>query len=83
MWGRVWDDNSWIVSSDLVPCSHSSKGDVVDSETVVRARGLPWQSSDQDVARFFKGLNMARHGSGMGECGSVNRMKSLHGWFTH
>lgn len=33
---------------------------MVDSETVVRARGLPWQSSDQDVARFFKGLNIAR-----------------------
>lgn len=43
-----------------MPCSHSSKADVVDSETVVRARGLPWQSSDQDVARFFKGLNIAR-----------------------
>uniref|UniRef100_G3SGR8 Epithelial splicing regulatory protein 2 n=1 Tax=Gorilla gorilla gorilla TaxID=9595 RepID=G3SGR8_GORGO len=41
------------------PCS---KADVVDSETVVRARGLPWQSSDQDVARFFKGLNVARGG---------------------
>ncbi|XP_036690437.1 epithelial splicing regulatory protein 2 isoform X5 [Balaenoptera musculus] len=41
------------------PCS---KADVVDSETVVRARGLPWQSSDQDVARFFKGLNIARCG---------------------
>ncbi|XP_069900409.1 epithelial splicing regulatory protein 2 isoform X2 [Globicephala melas] len=38
------------------PC----KADVVDSETVVRARGLPWQSSDQDVARFFTGLNIAR-----------------------
>ncbi|EHB17049.1 Epithelial splicing regulatory protein 2 [Heterocephalus glaber] len=41
------------------PCS---KADVVESETVVRARGLPWQSSDQDVARFFKGLNIARGG---------------------
>ncbi|XP_064129947.1 epithelial splicing regulatory protein 2 isoform X1 [Loxodonta africana] len=41
------------------PCS---KTDVVDSETVIRARGLPWQSSDQDVARFFKGLNIARGG---------------------
>ncbi|XP_077918703.1 epithelial splicing regulatory protein 2 isoform X2 [Halichoerus grypus] len=40
------------------PC----KADAVDSETVVRARGLPWQSSDQDVARFFKGLNIARGG---------------------
>uniref|UniRef100_H9KY09 Epithelial splicing regulatory protein 2 n=1 Tax=Callithrix jacchus TaxID=9483 RepID=H9KY09_CALJA len=41
------------------PCS---KADVVDSETVVPARGLPWQSSDQDVARFFKGLNVATGG---------------------
>lgn len=47
-------------SSDPGPSPHSSKADVVDSETVVRARGLPWQSSDQDVARFFKGLNIAR-----------------------
>ncbi|KAK3085541.1 hypothetical protein FSP39_004993 [Pinctada imbricata] len=39
-----------------------SKTDVVDDETVVRARGLPWQSSDQDIARFFKGLNIAKGG---------------------
>lgn len=38
----------------------SSKSDVVDDESVVRARGLPWQSSDQDIARFFKGLNIAK-----------------------
>lgn len=36
--------------------------DVVDDETVVRARGLPWQSSDQDVACFFRGLNVAKGG---------------------
>uniref|UniRef100_A0A672TKA0 Epithelial splicing regulatory protein 2 n=1 Tax=Strigops habroptila TaxID=2489341 RepID=A0A672TKA0_STRHB len=41
------------------PCS---KPETVDSETVVRARGLPWQSSDQDIARFFKGLNIAKGG---------------------
>lgn len=57
--GRVWGgDKSWTALT--VPCVHSNKADVVDSETVVRARGLPWQSSDQDVARFFKGLNIAR-----------------------
>ncbi len=38
----------------------SSKDEEVDSNTVVRARGLPWQSSDQDIARFFRGLNVAR-----------------------
>ena len=32
----------------------------VESEVVVRARGLPWQSSDQDVAHFFAGLNIAK-----------------------
>ncbi|KAH9362420.1 hypothetical protein HPB48_020170 [Haemaphysalis longicornis] len=37
-----------------------SKTDVVDSNTVVRARGLPWQSSDQDIAKFFSGLNIVK-----------------------
>uniref|UniRef100_A0A8C3CMZ3 Epithelial splicing regulatory protein 2 n=1 Tax=Cairina moschata TaxID=8855 RepID=A0A8C3CMZ3_CAIMO len=41
------------------PCS---KSETVDNETVIRARGLPWQSSDQDIARFFKGLNIAKGG---------------------
>lgn len=39
----------------------SSKTEPVDSETVIRARGLPWQSSDQDIARFFKGLSIAKY----------------------
>ncbi|KAM9765359.1 epithelial splicing regulatory protein 2 isoform 3-T3 [Menidia menidia] len=39
-----------------------SKTEPVDTETVIRARGLPWQSSDQDIARFFKGLNIAKGG---------------------
>ncbi|XP_068602290.1 epithelial splicing regulatory protein 2 [Brachionichthys hirsutus] len=39
-----------------------SKTEMVDSETVIRARGLPWQSSDQDIARFFKGLSIAKGG---------------------
>uniref|UniRef100_A0A8C2WX17 Epithelial splicing regulatory protein 2 n=1 Tax=Cyclopterus lumpus TaxID=8103 RepID=A0A8C2WX17_CYCLU len=42
--------------------SFSSKTEPVDSETVIRARGLPWQSSDQDIARFFKGLSIAKGG---------------------
>ncbi|XP_029464455.1 epithelial splicing regulatory protein 2 isoform X2 [Rhinatrema bivittatum] len=40
------------------PC----RSETVDNETVIRARGLPWQSSDQDIARFFKGLNIAKGG---------------------
>lgn len=34
--------------------------ELVDDNAVIRARGLPWQSSDQDIARFFKGLNIAK-----------------------
>lgn len=37
-----------------------SKSDNVDTNCCVRARGLPWQASDQDIARFFVGLNVAR-----------------------
>ena len=34
----------------------------VDGCCVVRARGLPWQASDTEVARFFTGLNVAPGG---------------------
>ncbi|CAN7992449.1 unnamed protein product, partial [Ixodes hexagonus] len=50
-----------------------SKTDVVDSNTVVRARGLPWQSSDQDIAKFFSGLNIV---NGRSECGATPRCRS-------
>ncbi|CAF3359512.1 unnamed protein product [Rotaria socialis] len=30
--------------------------------TVIRARGLPWQCTDQDVAKFFRGLNIEKGG---------------------
>ncbi|XP_043526961.1 RNA-binding protein fusilli isoform X2 [Frieseomelitta varia] len=39
-----------------------SKDEEVDNGCVVRARGLPWQSSDQDIAKFFRGLNVAKGG---------------------
>ncbi|CAL8350356.1 unnamed protein product [Merluccius merluccius] len=42
--------------------SGTCKSEPVDGESVIRARGLPWQSSDQDIARFFKGLNIAKGG---------------------
>ncbi|KAK3607377.1 hypothetical protein CHS0354_022538 [Potamilus streckersoni] len=50
-----------IISDKLEP-GICSKSDFVDDNVVVRARGLPWQASDQDIARFFKGLNIARGG---------------------
>ncbi|KAM9783037.1 epithelial splicing regulatory protein 1 [Neosynchiropus ocellatus] len=42
-----------------------SKMDKVCDNTVIRARGLPWQSSDQDIARFFRGLNIAKGGAAL------------------
>ncbi|XP_046973733.1 RNA-binding protein fusilli isoform X1 [Vanessa cardui] len=39
-----------------------SKDDDIDGNCIVRARGLPWQSSDQDIAKFFRGLNVAKGG---------------------
>ncbi|XP_062836237.1 epithelial splicing regulatory protein 1 isoform X1 [Anolis carolinensis] len=42
-----------------------SKMELIDDNTIIRARGLPWQSSDQDVARFFKGLNIAKGGAAL------------------
>ncbi|CAK5075799.1 unnamed protein product [Meloidogyne enterolobii] len=34
----------------------------IDSKTIIRARGLPWQVSDLDVALFFAGLEIAKGG---------------------
>ncbi|XP_061771650.1 epithelial splicing regulatory protein 1 isoform X1 [Nerophis ophidion] len=42
-----------------------SKMEKVNDNTVIRARGLPWQSSDQDIARFFSGLNIAKGGAAL------------------
>lgn len=39
-----------------------SRDDEIDGNCIVRARGLPWQSSDQDIAKFFRGLNVAKGG---------------------
>ncbi|POI21593.1 hypothetical protein CIB84_014660, partial [Bambusicola thoracicus] len=39
--------------------------ELVDDNAVIRARGLPWQSSDQDIAKFFKGLNIAKGGAAL------------------
>jgi epithelial splicing regulatory protein 1/2 len=48
-----------VINDKLEP-GICSKNEVVDGNTVVRARGLPWQSSDQDIAKFFKGLNIVK-----------------------
>ncbi|XP_014675115.1 PREDICTED: epithelial splicing regulatory protein 1-like isoform X2 [Priapulus caudatus] len=39
-----------------------SKDEEIDTNCVIRARGLPWQSSDQDIAKFFRGLNIMKGG---------------------
>ncbi|XP_064466470.1 epithelial splicing regulatory protein 2-like isoform X2 [Ornithodoros turicata] len=50
-----------VISQRLEP-GICTKTESVDSNTVVRARGLPWQSSDQDIAKFFSGLNIVKGG---------------------
>ncbi|OWF42033.1 epithelial splicing regulatory protein 1-like isoform X1 [Mizuhopecten yessoensis] len=63
---RLINDGHTFVEPDVInerlEPGICSKSDIVDDNTVVRARGLPWQSSDQDIARFFKGLNIAKGG---------------------
>lgn len=39
-----------------------SLDDSIEESTVIRARGLPWQCTDQDVAKFFRGLNIEKGG---------------------
>ncbi|XP_072156853.1 RNA-binding protein fusilli isoform X2 [Bemisia tabaci] len=53
--------NPEIVEIKLEP-GICSKDEEIDNNCVVKARGLPWQSSDQDIAKFFRGLNMAKGG---------------------
>ncbi|GLD55774.1 epithelial splicing regulatory protein 1 isoform X1 [Lates japonicus] len=45
--------------------SGTCKMETVCDNTVIRARGLPWQSSDQHIARFFRGLNIAKGGAAL------------------
>ncbi|XP_074603955.1 uncharacterized protein LOC141857360 [Brevipalpus obovatus] len=58
--GHKFDDPE-IINKRLEPGIYS-KNELVDGNTVVRARGLPWQSSDQDIAKFFVGLNPVKGG---------------------
>ena len=55
-WTIFWLYDWWFHSFRF-----SHKDEVVDDDCVVRARGLPWQSSDQDIARFLRGLNVAKY----------------------
>ncbi|EZA57241.1 RNA-binding protein fusilli [Ooceraea biroi] len=58
--GHVFQ-NPEVVNIVLEP-GICSKDEEVDNDCVVRARGLPWQSSDQDIAKFFRGLNVSKGG---------------------
>ncbi|XP_076808815.1 epithelial splicing regulatory protein 1-like isoform X2 [Clavelina lepadiformis] len=62
-YGHVFNAPERIVARlDTGPCMTS---ELVRDDTVIRARGLPWQASDHDVARFFKGLNIPRGGAAL------------------
>lgn len=39
-----------------------SVDDDIEDNTIIKARGLPWQCSEQDVAKFFRGLNISKGG---------------------
>ncbi|XP_025115002.1 epithelial splicing regulatory protein 1-like isoform X3 [Pomacea canaliculata] len=58
--GHVFGESE--VVNERLESGICTKDEYVDDNTVVRARGLPWQSSDQDIARFFRGLNIAKGG---------------------
>ncbi|XP_037916282.1 RNA-binding protein fusilli isoform X1 [Hermetia illucens] len=58
--GHKFESNE-IVNLTLEP-GICSIDDEIDGSCIVRARGLPWQSSDQDIAKFFRGLNVAKGG---------------------
>lgn len=58
--GHVFNDPEEI--AEKMEAGICLRSDIVDDDTVVRARGLPWQSSDQDIAKFFRGLNVAKGG---------------------
>uniref|UniRef100_A0A9I3GIR8 RRM domain-containing protein n=1 Tax=Anopheles farauti TaxID=69004 RepID=A0A9I3GIR8_9DIPT len=58
--GHTFEANE-IINLNLEP-GICSIDDEIDGTCIVRARGLPWQSSDQDIAKFFRGLNVAKGG---------------------
>lgn len=38
----------------------SSVDEQIEENTIVRIRGLPWQCTDEDVAKFFSGLDIQK-----------------------
>ncbi|KAF7234395.1 hypothetical protein EG68_11766 [Paragonimus skrjabini miyazakii] len=58
--GAHWDETH-LITEQYEPAI-VRKTETVDDNLVVRARGLPWQATDMDIARFFSGLNIAPGG---------------------
>ena len=49
-----------IVNSKLL--TRACGTELVDEDSCVRVRGIPWQCSDHDIADFFRGLNIPSGG---------------------
>ncbi|CAK9300934.1 unnamed protein product [Gordionus sp. m RMFG-2023] len=55
-------DNPEVISAFYEPGLSLIEDIYLSRDTVIRARGLPWHSMDQDIANFFKGLNISKAG---------------------
>ena len=49
-----------IINSKLL--TRAGGTELVDEDSCVRVRGIPWQCSDHDIADFFRGLNIPSGG---------------------
>lgn len=49
-----------IINSKLL--TRACGTELVDEDSCVRVRGIPWQCSDHDIADFFRGLNIPSGG---------------------
>ena len=69
---------SWVKSNVSKCAFFRKKTDFIDDDTVVRARGLPWQATDSDIHKFFRGLNIEQGGIGLVLSKVCGKNRSVH-----